>query len=189
MIEIVAHPSSGYKKRTEHNASQAGVTVAFAVDFETAGERLTRRAAGDRYLGIGLDTPEDDPVAAARLLYSALKRRNARSLNIAGNGVYTLIKHGWDQHSADAFVHAVVAQVHLHWPLEKIVSGGQTGIDLAGAVAAQVLGIPAVITLPGGFRQRHEDGVDREHTQDEIREQILSGAQRIELLRRPAPAP
>ena len=51
--------SPKYHDRTVMNAREADLTVAFAVDFSTAGEKLTREAAGDRYLAIGLPaTPE-----------------------------------------------------------------------------------------------------------------------------------
>lgn len=38
--------SSKYTPRTYYNAKSADLTVAFAVDFSTAGERCTHKAAG-----------------------------------------------------------------------------------------------------------------------------------------------
>lgn len=176
MLRIVEHTKSGYRQRTRENANSAGLTAAFAVDFNTAGERLTRECAGERYVPID---PRNDPVQSARMLFSALRYFNARVLNVAGNGIYTLSLHGWDQERADAYVYTVIAKAHEHWALERIVSGGQTGMDIAGGVAASVLGIPAVLTLPKGFKQRHEDKVDRIHTEDDIRMQVETGAARI----------
>ena len=46
--------SPRYHDRTVINASWADLTVAFAIDFGTAGERLTRKAAGDRYLPVNI---------------------------------------------------------------------------------------------------------------------------------------
>lgn len=54
-IEILEHPSSSYAPRTWANAANSDVTIAMAVDYSTAGERLTHKAAGKRYLALPLD--------------------------------------------------------------------------------------------------------------------------------------
>lgn len=169
MIKVSEHTSASYAPRTYHNASRADITVAFAVDFETAGERLTRKAAGSRYVSVDLALPI---LEAARLVFKAVKSIEAKTVNIAGNGIYTLSKHGWDQDRANRYVLDVLAKVHEHWPLEMIVSGGQTGIDLAGGVAGVCLDVDVEMLLPLGFKQRHEDKIDRDHTQVEILEQL-----------------
>ena len=69
-MKIVEHESAQYKPRTVHNAHTADLTVAFAEDFNSAGEKLTKREAGDRYVAIHLST---DPLVAARMLYAACK--------------------------------------------------------------------------------------------------------------------
>jgi hypothetical protein len=69
----------------------------------------------------------------------------------------------------------VVAKVAEHWSITKIVSGGQTGADIAGLVAAVALQIPAIGTLPHGFRQRDEQGNDHRHTEATIHAQIGRG--------------
>ena len=176
MLSIVDHASPSYGPRTRQNAADGDVTVAFAVDFETAGERLTRKAAGDRWLGLPLT---DDPISSARTLYRWLRDRSlARpTVNVAGNGLHSLSKHGWTQDAANRHVFAVLSKVHEYWPIGKIVSGGQTGIDLAGIVTAHALCIDARALLPKGFIQRDADGVDRAHTQDEILAQVVAGVQ------------
>ncbi len=172
-IEVIEHPSPSYSPRTYANAKSADLTVAFAVDFTTAGEKLTHKAAGDRYVGIPLS---EDPIQAARLLYKALRDRDAHSLNVAGNGIYTLAKHGWTQARTNDYVHAVLAKVHEHWPLKHVRSGGQTGVDIAGVTAAFALGIDVTALLPKGFVQRAADKIDRQMTADNIRLQIEAGA-------------
>ena len=47
MIELLEHTSSSYGPRTWHNAAQ-GVTLAVAVDFSTAGEKLTTKASAKK---------------------------------------------------------------------------------------------------------------------------------------------
>lgn len=168
----------GYRPRTLRNAELADATVAFAVDFTTAGERLTRKAAGARYVAIPLGGSD---IEAARMLYRHLRALNAKTLNVAGNGIYTLDKFGWSQEGANTWVCRVIGTVHQHWPITGIRSGGQTGIDVAGLVAAVALGIPATGYFPDGFLQRGADGIDVEHTERDVRESIVALARGVKL--------
>lgn len=176
LLEVREHSSGYFSPRTYFNVSSAGLTVAFAVNFETAGEKLTRKAAGDNYLAIPLG---EDPLVAARALYRELKNRGAKVLNVAGNGIYTLIPKGWTQEGINAYLFTVIGKVQQHWPLEKIVSGGQTGADLAGVTVAYALGIRAVATLPKGFLQRGPDNKNVFQSEMAIRNQIDEGAARL----------
>lgn len=177
-LRILEDKSSSYGPRTYVNARSANLTVAFAEDFRTKGEILTHKAAGDAYLALPL---KGDWLAGARLLYSAVRASRGRILNVAGNGIHTLSKHGWVQSGVNAWVFATLAKVHEHLPFERIVCGGQTGVDLAGAVAGVRLGIETVVTMPKGCRQRGSDGVDREYSTEEIEKQVIAGAQANDL--------
>lgn len=150
-MKLIAHSSPKYRARTEHNATSADLTVAWAEDFDSAGERLTKKLAGDKYLATHLST---DPVHAARILYKQCRDRGVRVLNIAGNGIYSLSDKGWSQGTLNFWVYQVLALVHKHYPLEMVISGGQTGVDFAGGVAAEVLGLNPVMTFPKDFLQR-----------------------------------
>lgn len=176
MLTVQAHTSSRYSPRTYANAHGADLTVAVAVDFTTAGERLTHKAARGKYLAIQL---QGDPVAAARNLYAEMRRRNGRTLNVAGNGIYTLSRHGWDQEQVNEWIHAMLAKVAAHWPLTLVRSGGQTGVDIAGVAAAHALGLDALALLPAGYIQRYGDQVDKPHTHDEIVSQVQHYANRL----------
>ncbi len=167
-LTLTEHSSPRYAERTRCNARDADLTVAFAVDFASAGERLTHRAAGDRYAAIDLATASE--LDAARTLWRALRAHNAHTLNVAGNSIATLAKHGWTQERANAFVHAVLRKCAEHWRIEQIRSGGQTGIDQSGLVAALALGVPAVGLLPRGFLRRDASGVDHTTTQSQLRD-------------------
>jgi hypothetical protein len=171
MVIVQESSSPKYPARTFFNAKSSDVTLALAVDLTTAGEKLTRRAAGEKYVGFQIDA-NSDPIDVARGLYKFMKQRNAKTLNIAGNGIYTLVKHGFDQQNINNFLCDVIEKVHQYWPIEKIFSGGQTGVDLAGAVVAQYLNIPGLITLPKGYIQRFEDNKDITQTQDKVYDQI-----------------
>lgn len=172
-ITVREHNSSSYAPRTYHNAENADLTLALAVDFTTAGERLTRKAAGDRFISVALDSK---PEHIASELVRALRRHNVQVLNCAGNGIYTLALHGWTQERVNAHVHEVLALAHKEWPLKKIISGGQTGIDIAGLIAGHALGIPVEGMLPRGFLQRATDKIDRHYTAAMITAQITQGA-------------
>lgn len=154
-VLLEAHKDYSYVPRTCDNALGADVTVAFAVDFGTAGERLTKRQAGFRYIGIPFGSAVD---AAADALSTFLEERGAKTLNVAGNGIYTLAEHGVTQAKANKWVHAVLAKVVSRVSLALIRSGGQTGIDQAGLVAAIALKVPAYGLYPKSFRRRNEKG-------------------------------
>ncbi|MFZ3584262.1 hypothetical protein ACOI1H_19170 [Loktanella sp. DJP18] len=179
MLDIVAHAQRAYPPRTYENAGCAQLTIALALDYETAGERLTRRAAGDRYLALPLT---DAPLTSARRLWWTLTdlgldpTAGRPVLNIAGNGIYSLAKAGWTQAALNAHLHAILTPVHQHIGLSLVVSGGQTGIDLAGGIAAHALGIPVRMTLPAGFLQRGVDHRDIERTEAEIRAEVIAAA-------------
>lgn len=173
LLVLEAHASSEYRPRTLANAHAADVTVAFAVDFNTAGERLTARVAGRRYLAIAYDT---NPAIAAEALLAKLRQAAASVLNVAGNGIYTLKTAGHTQADVNAWVYAVLKQVLVHTNLTCIRSGGQTGIDQAGLVSAVALGIPAVGLLPKGYRQRLADNRDVNRDVAELHREILQQA-------------
>jgi hypothetical protein len=170
---VLSHASSKYSPRTYENARSADFTFALAADLNTAGEKLTKKAAGAHFLAVEW-TNNTTSLEVARLLFQSLKMWSAHSINVAGNGMATLARHGLTQAQANQIIYEVLAQVHAHWPLTHIRSGGQTGVDLAGAVAGVALGIPTTVLLPLGFIQRDEYGTDAAHSPDFIREQIQS---------------
>lgn len=172
MINIREHSSSSYAPRTYHNAAQ-GVTLALAVDFTTAGEKLTTKAAEKKGI-VHCDALHfaTDGIRAARELYRMLKASDCRIVNVAGNGIYTFNKHGFTQEGVNHMVHTILKQVHEHWTLDHVVSGGQTGADLAGLVAAAHLDIDCTGMWPHGYKMRFQNGVDVNHTPQQIMEII-----------------
>lgn len=172
--------SDKYPPRTYYNAKSSTTTLAIASDFTTAGEKLTRKAAGEeKYIHFKLIS-DFDTLKAARELYFKMKNDNSHTLNIAGNGIYTLFKHGFEQEDINNIVYKIIAQVHAFWPIDKIYTGGQSGADMAGAVTAYALNIDAEITLPKGFKQRFKDNIDINGTKESVTQQIIDGAQKLE---------
>jgi hypothetical protein len=185
LLTVHEHESPEYKPRTKHNAGTADLTVALAEDFSSPGEKLTKRCAEGRYVDIPMTM---DQLAAARKLFSAWRHFDGQLLNVAGNSIVTLSEHGWDQGTANRYVYDVMAKVHEHRRIGVVQSGGQTGIDIAGAVAAVLLGIPTVMTLPKGFRQRHLAGEARNQTKEQIVEQVMKGVANLTAELNDAPA-
>ena len=180
LIRVVEHKSPKYTPRTYFNATSADITLALAADLSTAGERCTLRAAGGpeggKYIGFEI-SKSSDPIPLARELYSFMKRRKAKTLNIAGNGIYTLRKYEIDQDWINEFTLRIIEKIHKHIGLDQIYTGGQTGVDLAGAVSASYLGIPALITLPRGYIQRFEEGKDVSMSKESVELQIQTQTQ------------
>lgn len=138
-----------------------------AVDFTTAGERLTHKAANGKILQIDYFN-RLDKLYPARALYSMLKKNDCHIVNVAGNGIYTLQKKSVSQQDINQYIYDILKKVSEHWPITKIVSGGQTGTDLAGLVAGVALGIETIGTLPKGYKMRFEDGRDVEKTKEAV---------------------
>lgn len=180
-LRLSAHESYSYAPRTGENARGADVTVAFAVDFSTAGERLTQREAGARYVGIAYG---EDPVTAASVLAKFMAARKGSSLNVAGNGVYTLKAHGVSQAQANQWVFEVLSKVLEQTPISALRSGGQTGIDQAGLVAALALGIPAYGLYPKSFRRRNADGDEVHATAAKLESELIEQANQLGLSKR-----
>lgn len=151
-LELLEHVSADYGPRTGANTRGADTTVAFAVDFQTAGEKLTAKLAGKhRYVDIPYGLNVD---AAAEKLGSFMADRAHRSLNVAGNGIYTFSECGTTQAEVNQWVYDVLKHVHARIGFTHIRSGGQTGVDMAGLVAAVALGVPATGLYPKGFKHR-----------------------------------
>lgn len=162
-IDFQEEQSHGYKVRTIKNAS-ADATLAFAVDFSTAGEVLTEKSVieqGKKYLPVHVFTITQSLIAD--LVVDALNECQAKTLNIAGNGLYTM-KGRYAQQEIDRltfdFLNSVINSPRLTTKIELIRSGGQSGFDEAGIKAAVKLNIPALILAPKGWLFRDIDGVD-----------------------------
>lgn len=161
---FVEEPTNGYRNRTIKNA-KADATIAFAIDFNTAGERLTKNSViqqGKKYIPIDTNNPEITDTLVESIV-SQLNEVNAKSINIAGNGIYTL-KDKYTQEQVDNYVYELLSRVlnspNLKTPIATIRSGGQTGYDEAGIKAAQRLGIVNGILAPKGWAFRDINGKD-----------------------------
>lgn len=166
MIKFTEHKSSSYRGRTESNVMLSDVTIAFAVDFSTPGEVLTKNLAkkyGRPYLAIDLKQSFSIEKLADRIalfLNDNFVEDQTIVLNIAGNGIYTLkvFQDIWD--AAIVKIFRAILNKRLLPIITKVRTGGQTGIDEAAAKAAYINGIPTEVLAPKGWKFRDVDGKD-----------------------------
>lgn len=163
-INFQEEPTSGYRNRTIKNAS-ADATIALAVDFNSAGERLTKSSVlnqGKKYISVDANSLNISEERVNNIV-NALNKVNAKTLNIAGNGIYTM-KGKYTQEQLDEFtfqlLSAVLNSPKLKNKIESIRSGGQTGFDEAGAKAGIRLGLPTTVLAPKGWLFRNSSGAD-----------------------------
>jgi predicted NAD-dependent protein-ADP-ribosyltransferase YbiA (DUF1768 family) len=173
---VFTESAGGYQKRTLENAQADDVdfTLAFAVDFNTYGEKATARAAGDSLIAVdlplkksgGLDLSHKGVMQAVSTVIDALPDeficgQYSCGLNIAGNGIYTLDKSNISQDDIDLFVCAVGKTLQDKGiSISSVRSGGQTGVDEAGAVMGAALGVPTTVHAPNDWAFRGVNGKD-----------------------------
>ena len=174
--EIVFSSSEGgYQKRTYENAQadEVDFTLAFAVDFSTHGEKCTAKAAGDSLIAVDLPLKESGGLDISQKAVGRVADQIAECLpeeylngqscgvNIAGNGIYTLKKHGVVQEDMDRFMCAVGRTLQERGVMfSSVRSGGQTGVDEAGAAMGKALGIDTTVHAPNDWAFRGENGKD-----------------------------
>lgn len=155
----------GYAQRTRENAAKADLTIVFAADFTTAGERVTENAAKGKLIQIPLEKGAHDPKAMASDILSCMtgkEKSTPLEINIAGNGMNTFSARGLSQDAVTTVIVSVMRELVETCGVKilSIRSGGQTGADEAGIMAAKALGIPAEVHAPKGWLMRGEDGKD-----------------------------
>jgi hypothetical protein len=159
MIQYIEDKSDKYPPRTFANAAGADATIAFAVDFSTAGEVLTKIATkkvGKIYIPVNILGIRFEQAASAAM---TLIEFPICKINIAGNSAATLAKHSMSQRGADVIVEHYIFWLLAHKVnISTIRSGGQSGFDEAGIKAALKLDIPAIIHCPKGWMFINEKG-------------------------------
>ena len=156
---IFIEDTGGYRERTIKNAS-ADATLAIAMDFTSAGERLTKRSVLDqnKYYqaidicrGLNIEKEVIDHIVDQ---FNVLK---VKTINIAGNGIYTMRGY-YTQEQCDKFTYdllnTIISSEDLMYKIDLIRTGGQTGFDESGAKAGEKLGIKTIVLSPHGWKFR-----------------------------------
>lgn len=173
--------AGGYRDRTIENITNTDITLAFVIDETSLGERLTENQARkqNKYQqqlltkrSLSTENKADIKRQVSNQIHSmqsdqawehkgtVLPTKDIK-LNIAGNGIYTFVKDGITQEQLNDYVTEYLREmIEQGVTISEIRSGGQTGIDEAGIVAAQRLGIPAIVNAPRGFLFRNENNQD-----------------------------
>lgn len=164
--------TTGYRSRTIKNAS-ADATIAIAVDFNSTGEKLTKSSVlnqGKLYLPVSTNifsSSNEVNMMAEKIVSQIIKLgKNNITLNIAGNGLYSL-KNTFPggQKSVDNFTLELLTNIVNRLKengvnISLLRTGGQTGFDEAGAKAGIKLGIPTKVLAPKGWAFRDINGKD-----------------------------
>lgn len=153
--------NNSYPSRTRENANWSDITIALAQDFNTAGEKLTKRAAGNKYVSSVLAAESNDASEIAENLYNQIKTKGKTDnlkINIAGNGIYSMKQS--QSYYNDLMTQILMKLQDKGVTISEIRSGGQTGIDEAGIIAAQRLGIPNEVHSTANFMFRDKSGKD-----------------------------
>lgn len=165
MINFIEHPTPGYAARTYANVRESDLTIAFATDFTTAGERLTKKATVEleklfipveiRMDTISLKRSADSMNSSIKLLMRGI----SFNLNIAGNGIYSLSK-AYTQKDIDDYIAEYLAIALNGIAVKYIRSGGQTGVDEAGVKFGNDFGYETICCFPKGWMFRDITGAD-----------------------------
>lgn len=175
MIRFLEHHEPGYANRTIANARAADLTIAFAVDFTTLGERLTHKASYGKYIPIRLMQGDGgwNIMGECNDVHRRIVKENIKHINIAGNGIYTF-KDKISQEVLDADILLFMQRILSGCegiPLRSgndiiIRSGGQTGVDEAALKAGDKLGLETICLAPKNWLFRDIDGKDHMHDAD-----------------------
>jgi hypothetical protein len=158
MITFIEHEQTGYAMRTWDNARLSDLTIAFAIDFTTPGEILTRKAAYGKYRSVDLNV--SDVHKEIEFLHLEIKNKGIKKLNIAGNGLYTFSQLWHEQNFVDAIMLQYLDHLVQGDKTISIRSGGQTGVDEAALKAADELGLETICLAPKHWMFRDINGRD-----------------------------
>ena len=132
--EIASHD---YVVRARMNAQAGDVTIALSMDFGTRREKIIRECAGRSYICARLMS---DSLKTARSLLRKLRTDKAKTLNVTGDTLATLANHNLTQEQANEYVYRILSSVHQVHPIQRILSSGSTGVDLAATLSGMVTG-------------------------------------------------
>ena len=154
---IVPDPQRIYRNRTIANATESDITIALAENFNTDGEHLTAKSAGEKLVKSELNKSSQEIADELwqQIVEKGLPQENIL-LNIAGNSIQRLTK---SQEEYDRLVLEVISFLQQKGlKIREVRSRGQTGIDEAGTKAAIALNLPWTVFAPEGYAMQFKPG-------------------------------
>lgn len=177
-LQVLQDNQPGYANRTKVNAKSSDITLVFAIDLNTHGEKLTAKCAGDFIHKTMWPCTPQDFYKNALNTFKRLNIPKKVKLNIAGNGIYTFQSVA-TQKQLNRWVYNCLKELKASYDIEVIRSGGQTGADTAGLVAALALGIPAIGYYPQGFKLRNKQSKDVHLSEEFLTDWLLKQSQEL----------
>lgn len=162
----------GYRDRTIENVSSSDVTISL-FEKKSPGEILTENQARrqNKYVeekGMTWNT-DDVPGRVSQAVRTMPKTENI-TLNIAGNGIYDI---NATQEQVNNYLTEYLRELQKQGvTIKKVISGGQTGVDQAGIIAAQRLSIPSEVHAPSDFSFRGKDRKDVKGNEQAFKERF-----------------
>lgn len=177
IIDLTTTTSNVFSERTKLNARLSDITIyLFDDSFEsTSGRALTQKHA-NVFVPMSYQKGVKVAFESLRFFLESLSSEKLKEkeliINIAGNSISRFGRYDLWQPRLNAFVYVLL------WNAKKVVeakgikmsvrSGGQSGADWAGLVAANAIGINGVGLFPAGFRQRDDTNKDFFSTKEQI---------------------
>ena len=155
--------SNLYPERTKENADWSDITLDFTESDKGSGgnRELTKQVAGKKYIHFKLHSEGDNSYDADEILdaikQAGLPTKNIK-LNIAGSEIGKL-KETQERYNEE-IERILNGLLTLGVTISEIRTGGQTGIDEAGIIAAQRLGIPNEVHATSDYKFRDKSGED-----------------------------
>lgn len=153
-INSASNSTEAYRSKTDSNVQNTDATLIICPwESDSPGERRTRIVASK-------DNNDGKKKIIADIRYNTSSRKVAElaekslkergdldlskgiTLNIAGNSINKIIAKGSNQEEVNKYVYNVLKELSSRVKINQVVTGGQTGIDEAGIIAAAALGIP-----------------------------------------------
>ena len=157
----------GYIARTTETGLEGDLTIDFAKTRKGSG--ATRRMAGTKWNHIPIDS-DGLPITTSKeykdsITNIAASLASGETVNIAGHGIYSIKAN---QKSVDAAMNSMFSKITQRLKKlgvlnslpdsAKIITGGQTGFDEAGAKAAAKYGFKTEVIAPKGYIYRTQPG-------------------------------
>ena len=159
-VEIAFSESSGnHIRAVRENAREADVTLLLLADLKGKGTSLLTEAAGGHTLSLVMSRNSDNMASLlARMMKDGGYPSKGIALHVTGDriGRFTNVT----QESLNDTI------LNMFWSLQQdhkvtissILTGGETGVEMASVVAGQCLGLPVSVRAAHGYSFRDTDG-------------------------------